>query len=112
MLEKIKNHIGHYYTFRLDGMIMSGFFCGIGKLNDDCGMVFLISNDAKNVSDVVCLFVHPLKIKCTLHNNRILDLRRICRKYFKKQKMHNKLDNIYSPIFKIEKIKEDKIKCQ
>lgn len=115
MWEEIKKCIGNHYVFRLDGVVISGFFCGIGETKGNCGMIFLVPNSSQKeqVSYVYCLFVHPLKIKCTLHSKRgILNLRKECRKYFSKYHMKNNLDNIYFPIFKIKEIRKKDIKCQ
>lgn len=104
----IKKHIGKYFVFKLDGILMSGIFCGIGEINNNYGMIFInakygAGKEDKIISFSSCLLVHPLRIKCTLHSD-LLDLRRDCRKFFRKNKLTNTADNIYWPPFEIKEI--------
>jgi len=108
MWKKIQKHIGQHYTFRLDGIVISGFFCGIGEYKGDYGMIFLVANNEKHVSPISCLLVHPLKVKCTLYSD-MLDLRRTCRKFFDKHNMKNTSNNIYHPSFEVKEIKKKKV---
>lgn len=106
MWDKIENHIGKHCIFNLDGIIMSGFFCGIGKSNENYGMIFLSTaygKDENKISTTSCMLIHPLRIKCTLYSD-ILSLRRSCRKLFRKLKLTNHSDEVFYPSFKIEEI--------
>ena len=99
MWEKIKKHIGQYYIFRLDGALVSGFFCGIGEVDGDHGMMFIdVECSGRALSS--CLLIHPLQIKCTLYSD-MLSLRRACRKTFRKFKLANHSKNIYYPSFEV-----------
>jgi len=89
---------------------MSGFFCGIGEADGDYGMIFITTkygDDENSVSLVSCLLVHPLRIKCILYSDT-LDLRRTCRKIFKKFKLKNSSEDIYHPSFEIKEITNEK----
>lgn len=111
MWDKIQKYIGKYYVFRLDGMIMSGYFCGIGEVDGNYGMVFLSSRYGKDEDasepSTSCLLVYPLKIKCTLYSD-MLSLRRTCRKLFRKHKLTNHSKDVYLPSFEIEEITSEK----
>lgn len=110
MWNTIKKHIGKHYVFRLDNILMSGIFCGIGEINNNYGMVFINTKygtnkeeDIISFSSCSCLLIHPLRIKCTLHSD-LLNLRRSCRKLFRKNKYTNISENIYWPPFEIKEI--------
>jgi len=111
---EIKKHIGQHYTFRIDGMIMSGFFCGIGEYDNDHGMIFISTEygwDEDEQEDVIqinsCLLIHPLKIKCTLYSDMLV-LRKSCRNLFKQLKLTNSSNDIYHPSFEIKEITNEK----
>lgn len=101
-MDKIEQYIGHQFIFRVDRILMAGYFRGIGKVDNDYGMVFdpVIFADQKLAS---CLIAHPRRIKCTLYSD-ILPLRRACRKFFRLNKLYNENSNIYFPRFEIEKV--------
>ena len=106
MWDKIEDHIGKHCVFKLDGMIMSGFFCGIGESNGHYGMIFLstaYNKDENRISTSSCILIHPLRIKCTLYSD-MLSLRRSCRKLFRKLKLANHSSDIFYPSFEIKEI--------
>lgn len=104
MSNKIKECIGNHYVFKLDGVLLSGHFCGIGNIDGDYGMVFIgVKECGMPISKTSCLLVHPLRIKCTLHSD-IMSLRRSCRKFFRKHKLENISNNIYHSIYEVDEI--------
>ena len=113
MWNKIKKYVGQHYIFRLDGILASGFFCGIGEVNNNYGMIFIGTEYGKNkngdeyISLTSCLVVHPSRIKCTLYSD-ILSLRKSCRKLFRKNKYTNHSEDIYHPSFDIKEITDEK----
>jgi len=98
----INKYVGNHFIFKIDNIVTSGFFCGIGKINDDYGMIF-INSSMSNHDIKSCLFVHPSKTKCVLQSNMI-KLRSLCRNYFKENKLDNNLSNYYFPPFDIKEI--------
>lgn len=108
MWDKIRKHVGRYCAFRLDGIIISGFFCGIGEVNGNYGMIFVCAKHRNNEIELTsCLVVHPLKIKCTLYSD-LLSLRKTCRKLFRKHKYANHSKDIYYSSFDIKEITNEK----
>lgn len=112
MWEEIQNHVGQNFIFKLDGMLMSGYFCGIGEYGGNYGMIMIAARYGKNEDEndvplTSCLLVHPSRIKCTLHSN-IISLRKSCRNLFEKLKLTNNLDSIYYPPFEITEMTDGK----
>jgi len=108
MWNKIEKFIGQHCVFRLDGIVMSGYFCGIGEVNGNYGMIFIgVNQRGPKISETSSLFVHPLQIKCTLQSD-IISLRRTCRKIFRRHKLQNSSTNIYFPTFEINEITHEK----
>lgn len=108
MWEKIEKFIGQHCVFRLDGMLLNGYFCGIGEVDGNYGMIFInVKQCGKEISESSCLLVHPLKIKCTLHSD-IINLRRTCRKLFRRHKLHNNSQKIYFPTFEVDEMAYEK----
>ena len=107
MWNKIEKFIGQHCVFRLDGMIMSGYFCGIGEVSGNHGMIFVGVNHGPEISETFSLLVHPLRIKCTLQSD-ITSLRRTCRKIFRRHKLQNNSTDIYFPTFEINEITHEK----
>ena len=100
MFNELKPYIGHHYAFKLDGLDMDAFFVGIDQIGDDYGMVFeKVRCAEQNITSN--LFIHPVRLKCTLRSN-ILPLRRLCRNIFDKYNFVNNNFKIYiSPLKEI-----------
>lgn len=100
----IRKFMGHHYVFKLDGILMSGYFCGIGEVDGNYGMIFIdVKECDMEISKSSCLVVHPLRIKCTLYAD-LIRLRRACRKIFRRYKLHSDPDKIYFPTFEVNEV--------
>ena len=102
MIESIKQFVGRPYIFKLDGMFMGGHFCGIGKVGEDYGMIFINVISTSGISKTSCLVIHPSRFKTTMYSG-ILQLRRSCRKIFQENHLQNNSKNIYYSIFEVQK---------
>jgi hypothetical protein len=100
----LRKYTGMHYTFKLSGHFMSGYFCGIGKIDDKYGMVFVnIKSSGSYIPENCCILVAPEHIKCTLKSDMI-ELRSLCRKVFELKKLESHIGPIFYPLFKIKEV--------
>jgi hypothetical protein len=100
-LSKIVEHIGKHYIFKLDKMLIAGNFCGIGKIDEQFGMIFInVETVGRNLPESCALLIPPFELKCTLRSD-FIDLRRECRQLFEKYSLSKALKKLFYPIHKI-----------
>jgi hypothetical protein len=110
MNKAIKKYIGNYYIFKLSGHFVSGYFCGIGEINNKYGMIFIdVKSSGIKIPHNCCMLVAPEQIKCTLKSNMI-HLRKLCRKIFINHNLSNHHGPLYYPTFQINKIEHTPVK--
>jgi hypothetical protein len=97
----MEHYTGNHYVFRLDKFLVSGYFCGMGEVNGNFGMIFIgVTSFGMDISAESCLLISPHRMKCTLYSD-ILSLRRECRKIFKENNLTNDDKCVYFPIHQI-----------
>jgi len=103
--DRLKNSIGNHFVFRLNKVLMSGCFCGIGEIDETYGMVFInVKAAGVEMTENIALVVAPSAIKCTLYSD-MLWLRSTCRKIFRNLKLKALTqEKIYYPTFQIQEV--------
>ena len=99
-MKRIDKFIGEKFTFKSEGIIHEGIFCGIGHVDNNYGMMFIHAKEAglPLPTTELMLLVPPNKTKCLIIDNNFKNLRKECRHIFKQYNLKCNLGKLVFPI--------------